>query len=178
METAAAPRRNWDWVAIFTCLLVVVSFLQVVWIRKTLQATDEAMRKTQRAFVFPQGFEITTLGEAVRFTPKWENSGSTPTRKLRTHVNYKIFSQDPPDNYEFPDLDADGNPLKTDLESEHLAFIGPKGITVGYNLDIPMTIMRAVADGKLKLLFGDGQIMKTFSVNHIALSSVMRCEPR
>jgi hypothetical protein len=102
--------------------------------------------------VFPNNFEMVTLGDVLRIIPKWENSGTTPTRKMRTHVNWKPFTLDPPDSYDFPDLDSDGNPLKTTQQTEHPTFAGPKGVVAGYNLDIPLTHVKAAADGKMKIL--------------------------
>src|SRR5205823_12515721 len=91
-------------IVFFTALLVLVGFLQVYWMKRTLSEATATNKATQRAFVFLQSFETTIIGDKLRIHPKWENSGTTPTRRMRNHVNWKAFSEDPPDGYTFPDL--------------------------------------------------------------------------
>jgi hypothetical protein len=153
-----------DWlVATFSGLLVLATVALFISAEKSADAARQsadiarqALVGTQRAFVFLKQFEVVPINQEIRILPQWENSGSTPTTNARSYVNWKTFVGDPPPNYSWPDLDANGNPLTTPA-SPQLFFVAPKGTKYAHTLIIPNHTMDAVRD-KTERLFVWGWI--------------------
>ena len=124
-------RRTWaDPVAFYTFVLalfsgglLVVAGLQI-WLllraedvsRLAARAADESanvarqsLEATQRAFLFVGSFSVQAFNNAVVIQPSWENSGSSPTVRMHTKTNWKLFSGDPPDDFDYPNFDDNGN---------------------------------------------------------------------
>ena len=86
----------------------------------------ETLEASQRPFVFVQSFEGNVLGNIIRFAAKFENSGISPTRNMRSRLNWKWFPGEPPDDFDYPDLDKSGN---IDSAAEiRPTFVGPKSV--------------------------------------------------
>jgi hypothetical protein len=114
-------------------LLVFFTGLLAIYTRQLYKATGDLRRSTDklweagerqserelRAFVFAKAVGITpnTITKAYTGTQGtyevpvswvvtviWENAGSTPTRRLFTHVNTDFFDEEMPENFTFPDL--------------------------------------------------------------------------
>jgi hypothetical protein len=78
---------------------------------------------TKRAYVFVDHIDarIMPVGEHnLRIQVTWRNSGATPTKNMRNHININFFENDIPDDYIFPDFGSENIPL----------FIGPNGIAL------------------------------------------------
>jgi hypothetical protein len=117
---------------------------------KSAKLNETNMLSTQRAFVFINQFETHVIRDYLIILPKWENSGTTPTKKMTNWVSWKIFTGAPPSDYDFPDLDNAGNPLPS--RREGLIFsIGPKATKFSETLKIPINLVEQVGDGKARL---------------------------
>lgn len=149
----AEAHNNFDlvgqWAIVgFTGLLVVVGVVQSCWMWRAVSDSKRALEATQRAFVFLNRFEIQISGGMVLVTPAWENSGTTPTRKMFNHVSWKVFNQEPPNDYMFPDLGVDGNPVgKADNTP---FFLGARATSNGPTLEIPFEIVKAVSSKQIR----------------------------
>ncbi len=106
------------WLVVLNGLLVIVVFLQwrwmnrqVIWMQKSADVAEKDLIFSHRAFVFLKKFDIQTLHYPKKITiiPTWQNSGNTQTKKMFTRINWKYFSPDIPDNYDFADLGVDEN---------------------------------------------------------------------
>src|ERR1022692_3493757 len=137
-------------IAIFTLLLVIVGAVQSWWMWRTVSDSKKALEQTQRAFVFVNSFVIDVEGDLVKFTPKWENSGTAPTRKMVNHTNWTAFEREPADDYVFSDLWAEGKSEGRTVNTPF--FVGPKAITNGGTLEIPFEFIRRAAGGQVYLL--------------------------
>ena len=73
---------------------------------KSATLSETNMLSTQRTFVFINQFETHVIRDSLIILPKWENSGTTPTKKMTNWVSWKIFNGAPPPDYDFPDLDG------------------------------------------------------------------------
>jgi hypothetical protein len=151
--------------AIATTVLVIVAIFQS-WIganrtaqRAAAAAEDstkiskEALISVQRAFVFIKLFETHVINNEFNeflIMPMWENSGSTVANSLKNWVNFKVFPGEPPNNYDYPDLDRDGQLLPGQGEGLSM-FIGPHATQYADTLAIPVPIMEEVRAGKLRL---------------------------
>ena len=150
--------------AIATIVLVIVAIFQS-WIliganrtaqRAAAAAEDgtkiskEALISVQRAFVFIKLFKSHVVNNEFLIMPMWENSGSTVANSLKNWVNFKVFSGEPPNNYDYPDLDRNGQLIPG--QGEGLStFIGPHATQYADTLAIPLPIMEEVRAGKLRL---------------------------
>jgi hypothetical protein len=101
------------WLAVFTGLLVLVGTGQTYWLWRTVTDGNKQHVVVNRAFVLLDGFnvELTTAADfksvdidklperyksdpslyITRFavSPRWRNSGNTPTRKMTYQVNWR-----------------------------------------------------------------------------------------
>jgi hypothetical protein len=88
--------------------------------------TKEALVSVQRAYVFTDSAEILAVSDengktiADILPVKLENSGSTPTRGMKAHINWKFFPGVLPKDFRFPDMSA------KDSVDEPIV-LGPKG---------------------------------------------------
>jgi hypothetical protein len=89
---------------------------------KANETTTKALTSVQRAFVFERSEqEVTVFGppgnQLFQITFRFENAGTTPTRNLKSHLNWR-FQHEPMDqNFPFADLGGRETP----------AVLGPKG---------------------------------------------------
>jgi hypothetical protein len=176
-ETAALTRYT-KWLMIFTGALAVATIILAastigLWLYAGEQASDtkrliaatratagaakqsadtseRALISTQRAFVFIQSFHVYVVGSEIRVMPRWENSGVTPANPFRNYVNWKTFRETPPTDFEFPDLDTNGNPIVGKGHGETF-FIGPKATMFGNTLIVPIPTMEEARAGRLRL---------------------------
>jgi hypothetical protein len=72
--------------------------------------TREALVSVQRAYVFTGSDEIIPIGDedgkviSAILPVKLENSGSTPTRKTKAHINWHYYPTALPKGFRFPDM--------------------------------------------------------------------------
>lgn len=126
---------------LFTFMLVVVAYYQWKW--TTIGVDDNQV--TNRAFVFRKRFNVTshldinTQKIFWRFTPEWENSGSTPTKNLEINVNFEIGNEALPSNFDFP---SKGVNIPVVL--------APNAAILGNHIDIWGEDLEKVRDGLLR----------------------------
>ncbi|MES1156129.1 MAG: hypothetical protein ABUL48_06840, partial [Pseudorhodoplanes sp.] len=109
---------------VFLALAIIFQNLfQGIWMRRMLVASehasrvvDDALVSAQRAYVFLREFRVNLvknpLNEEIQtctIQPIWENTGATPTRNGRGHINWKFFERAIPSDFNFPDFDEAGN---------------------------------------------------------------------
>ncbi len=125
--------------ALFTGLLTFFTYL--LWHVAQKQSKDA--NSTNRAFIFFKRFETHQLQDVWRLIPEWENCGTTPTKKMIYHINWKIFeTEELNDSYHFPNLNDKEIPL----------VIGPKQILCVDYLDIPKLEPEEIKNNKKRLL--------------------------
>jgi hypothetical protein len=118
--------------------------------KSAADTAKETLVSAQRAFVFTTWDTTTTenkVDKTVTFEFGWENSGTTPTKNFRTHVNYTVLPGDIPIDYTFPDRWG-GHP--------HINFhavIGPKGKLTVDSGEVPVTVLQLVANKQIRLYF-------------------------
>ena len=151
--TAQASQGANRWtepLTLFTGLLVIVGAVQAWIVFRALVDSRIALIATQRAFVFVKTQKFEPVGNDFIFLVEWENSGTTPTRRCLTHNSWKYFPKRVPPKYQFPDLGANGKPVK---KPERIpTFIGPKGITLGGMNVVGSHFVNQVVQGKGELL--------------------------
>ena len=120
------------------------ALLQWSSLKRTDETTREALTAAQRAFVFVKDISYGKLPNyladtptGIRFIVAWENSGTTPTKSLITHVSWAVFTPEIPANFDFPDYGAPNS----------RALIGPKSIMNMAAVDIPVDVFQAVQAG-------------------------------
>jgi hypothetical protein len=146
--------------SLFLVLCVVFQNLfQGMWMRRLLASSahtaavvDEALVSAQRAYVFLREFRTNLvknpLNEEIQtcsIQPVWENTGSTPTRNGRSHINWKFFERSVPSDFDFPDFDEAGNRIATHDGYKSL-IVGPRGTALAPLLDIEPAILKKVRD--------------------------------
>lgn len=146
--------------SLFLVLAIIFqSLFQGMWMRRMLAATDrasqvvdEALLAAQRAYVFLREFRVNLvknpLNEEIQtctIQPIWENTGATPTRNGRSHINWKFFEPSVPPEFDFPDFDEVGNRILTHDTYKPL-IIGPRSTALSPLLDIEPAILRQVRD--------------------------------
>lgn len=128
------------WLVVPTWLLAIFTF--TLW-RATKQMVKETVissQNAQRAFVFIKNFDVNFQQvNQVIINPVWENSGDTPTKKMRNHVNWTYFVTDIPPDFDFPDITG---------EESTAVLIGPHATLNTSPLEINMQCIDNVAQGK------------------------------
>jgi hypothetical protein len=73
---------------------------------RSVNAIEQALIASQRAFVFLRRFEVEVLRYPDRaiIVPVWENSGATPTKNMRSHVNWSLRKDSLGEEFHFPDF--------------------------------------------------------------------------
>jgi hypothetical protein len=119
-------------------------------IRRQADLMEKSLVSVERAFVFFKGFEISRIVDPIsqtatawRFGIIWENSGTTPTRRLDIHVSWYSRTDPLPQGFDFPDLGPPG----------HLVVIGPKATTSTGPFDIPIATLTGVQQGTHHVYF-------------------------
>lgn len=139
--------------------IVFQSLFQGVWMRRMLAANersatviDEALVSAQRAYVFLREFRINLvknpLNEEIQtctVQPIWENTGATPTRNGRGHINWKFFERSIPSEFDFPDFDEVGNRVLS-YDAYKPLIVGPRATALAPLLDIEPAILKQARD--------------------------------
>ena len=146
--------------ALFLVLaLTFQGLMQGAWMRRLLLSSEhsalvvnEALISAQRAYVFLREFRLNLiknpLNEEIQICtiqPVWENTGATPTRGGRAHVNWKFFERSVPAEFDFPDFDEVGNRILSYDAYKPLS-VGPKATARAPLIDIEPAILRQVRD--------------------------------
>lgn len=121
-------------ISIFSALLSLTALL----------VTYNVSVATQRAFVFLSQFQTFVQNDSLIIMPKWTNTGSTPTRKMTSHISWKADPAGLPSGYNFPDINSTGT---ADIST----FIGPKGEQFGETLRIPLALVESARNGKTRI---------------------------
>lgn len=151
------PRSTGDTVALVcTTLLTLAGIVGIIVAICTVRSINEQVRlmqtsneisranlvSVQRAFVFMKNIEV---GRAVingivewRFSPRWQNSGTTPTKELRLHVNWWSQPTPLPKGYDFPDIGE---------HTDKPVVLGPNAETLSGPFHIPTTALVGVQQG-------------------------------
>lgn len=161
----------------FALFLVLAGIFQGLWMLGALQATersariiDEALISAQRAYVFLREFRVNLtknpLNEEIQtctIQPIWENTGTTPTRNGRGHINWKYFDRSIPSDFDFADFDELGNRILS-YDAYRPLIIGPKATTLAPIISLEPSVLRQVRDlqGKL-LIWGWAEYDEVFS---------------
>jgi hypothetical protein len=128
--------------------VVIAAFTVTLWIATSRQGVlnREALIADKRAFVSADGFkqewvhDIATDTYSRRFRPHWKNTGSTPTKRLTTHVECEIRNTPLPDGYVFTATNAHIGrgviPPQSDVYggAAPLAAIQPQDLVAAQNL--------------------------------------------
>ena len=139
--------------------IVFQSLFQGVWMRRMLAASersatvvDEALVSAQRAYVFLREFRVNLvknpLNEEIQtctIQPVWENTGATPTRNGRAHINWKFFERSIPSEFDFPDFDEVGNRVLS-YDAYKPLIVGPRATSLAPILDIEPGVLRQARD--------------------------------
>ena len=139
--------------------IVFQSLSQGVWMRRMLVASerssrvvDESLVSAQRAYVFLREFRVNLvknpLNEEIQtcsIQAIWENTGATPTRNGRSHVNWKFFERSIPSEFDFPDFDEVGNRVLS-YDAYKSLIVGPRAIALAPLLDIEPAILKQARD--------------------------------
>ena len=157
--------------------LVLQNLFQATWMRRALQSSersalvvDEAFVSTQRPYVFLREFRVNVVKNPINeeiqvctIQPIWENTGTTPTRQGRAHINWKLFDNAIPADFDFPDFDELGNRILS-YDSYKPLIVGPRATALSAVLDIDPAILRQVRDQQGRLLiWGWAQYHEVFT---------------
>lgn len=122
------------------------------------KVVDEALVSAQRPYVFLREFRVNLirnpLNEEIQvctIQPIWENTGSTPTRNGRGHVNWKFFERSIPAEFDFPDFDEVGNRVLA-YDAYKPLIVGPRATALSPLIDIEPSVLRQVRDLQGKVL--------------------------
>jgi hypothetical protein len=129
------------WIAAFTVAIAGVGVLQWRALIRTDETTREALVSVQRAFVVVHDFlheNITAPVAGLRITPRWENSGLTPTRELVTDGSWALFKGKMAEDFDFPDLPG---------VSIRRFVLGPKAVMNGGGVLIPADVINEAKKG-------------------------------
>jgi hypothetical protein len=178
-------------IAVLALLLMLAVLFQGLWTRAALQearastrlveqttqiaeqsarVANEGALSAQRPYVFLREFRVNLIKNVLNdeiqtctIQPIWENTGTTPTRNGRSHVNWKFFERAIPDDFDFPDYDEIGNPIQI-YEVFGPLIVGPRATALSALLDIEPSVLRQVRDlqGKL-LIWGWAEYDEVFS---------------
>ncbi len=161
----------------FALFLLLANLFQGAWLLAATRASDrtanlvnEGMISTQRAYVFLREFQVSTtrnpLNDEIQtcaIQPIWENTGTTPTRNGRSHVNWKYFERSVPSDFDFADFDEVGNRVLS-YDAYKPLIVGPRATALSPIITMEPSILRQVRDlqGKL-LIWGWAEYDEVFS---------------
>ncbi|MBZ0147150.1 MAG: hypothetical protein K8F62_06350 [Pseudorhodoplanes sp.] len=145
--------------------IVFQSLFQGLFMRRVLAASDrtgrvvdDALVAAQRAYVFLREFRVNLvknpLNEEIAtctIQPIWENTGATPTKNGRSHINWKFFERSIPSEFDFPDFDEVGNRILS-YDAYKPLIVGPRATALAPLLDIEPGILRQVRDAQGRVL--------------------------
>ena len=161
----------------FAVFLLLANLFQGAWLLSATRASDrtanlvnEGLVSAQRAYVFLREFQVATtrnpLNDEIQtctIQPIWENTGTTPTRNGRSHVNWKYFERSIPADFDFADFDEVGNRVLS-YDSYKPLIVGPRATALSPIISMEPAILRQVRDlqGKL-LIWGWAEYDEVFS---------------
>lgn len=151
--------------AAFALFLVLATVFQGLWMLRTARASNqiasrvqEGLISAQRAYVFLREFDVAMtknpLNDEIQtctIQPIWENTGTTPTRNGRGHVNWKYFDKSVPEDFDFADFDELGNRIQS-YDSYKPLIVGPRATALSPVISMEPAILRQVRDQQGKLL--------------------------
>lgn len=146
--------------------VVMAAFTGTLWRATTKQGdlTKQALELSTRAFVFLQELEVSLSEQAdgigfdpkigkFSFTPKWHNSGDTPTRKLELRITCRLIEDDLPENFDYFYQDP---PLEM--------MIGPKAYEYGHRIEVAANDANNALDGNTNIyLWGRADYRDVFN---------------
>ncbi len=161
----------------FAVFLLLANLFQGAWMLAATRASDrtanlvnEGLISAQRAYVFLREFDVATtrnpLNDEIQtctIQPIWENTGTTPTRNGRSHVNWKYFERSVPADFDFADFDEVGNRVLS-YDAYKPLIVGPRATALSPIISLEPAILRQVRDlqGKL-LIWGWAEYDEVFS---------------
>jgi hypothetical protein len=99
---------------------------------------NDATAMQHRAYVSVRGYEPVELGGRVLCVVIWENAGNTPTKTLKTWVNWGRFREDIDDTFDYPDLGME--------EGRSQSHIGPHATISTQTFSLAAEDVRALHD--------------------------------
>jgi hypothetical protein len=120
--------------------------------RDTVATMQDTARTELRAFVTPTNFHfiyhtVSMPGDEGRVVhtwelrPVWENSGTTPARRVINHVSYDVFAAPPAANFAYPDR-------WIGAQQPFVSFlIGPRASVQGEEVRIPVNLLEGTRRG-------------------------------
>jgi|GEM_PF-1444964 len=161
----------------FAAFLLLATIFQGLWMLRAIRATDrmaglvqEGLVSAQRPYVFLREFQVAMtknpLNDEIQtctIQPVWENTGTTPTRNGRGHVNWKYFDRSVPADFDFADFDELGNRILS-YDAYKPLIVGPRATALSPIITMEPAILRQVRDlqGKL-LIWGWAEYDEVFS---------------
>jgi len=149
----------------FAAFLLLATVFQGLWMLRAVRASDrtaslvqEGLISAQRAYVSLREFQVALtknpLNDEIQtctIQPIWENTGTTPTRNGRGHVNWKYFDRSVPADFDFADFDELGNRILS-YDSYKPLIVGPRATALSPIISMEPAILRQVRDLQGKLL--------------------------
>ncbi len=136
--------------------------------KEAAEVARQSLVTVQRAFVFIDSFQGNIVNHNLIVAPKWRNSGTTPTRFMTNWVNWKQFASEPPDDFIFPDLGEDGNPINEKDMNFTPAFVGPNATTFAQAHVIPRETLSAMRDNQARVfIWGWAMYQDVFGAPHV-----------
>lgn len=179
LKTQAPPAALSDWQRSFLCqmkasdivllgfalFLVLALLYQAAWMRRAVQSgarasrvVEDALLAAQRPYVFLRELQVNLTKNPISddiqscaIQPVFENAGVSPTRRGRSHVNWKFFQGSIPADFDFPDLDEVGNRISS-YDSFKPLIVGPKATALSPVLVIDPDLLRQVRDLQGRIL--------------------------
>ncbi len=161
----------------FALFLLLATLFQGAWMLAATRASDrtsnlvnEGLISAQRAYVFLREFQVALtknpLNDEIQtctIQPVWENTGTTPTRNGRGHVNWKYFDRSIPSDFDFADFDELGNRVLS-YDAYKPLIVGPRATALSPIISMESATLRQVRDlqGKL-LIWGWAEYDEVFS---------------
>ena len=161
----------------FAAFLLLATVFQGLWMLRAVRSSDrtaslvnEGLISAQRAYVSLREFQVALtknpLNDEIQtctIQPIWENTGTTPTRNGRGHVNWKYFDRSVPADFDFADFDELGNRILS-YDSYKPLIVGPRATALSPIIGMEPAILRQVRDlqGKL-LIWGWAEYDEVFS---------------
>ncbi|MGD9923970.1 MAG: hypothetical protein AB7V13_21400 [Pseudorhodoplanes sp.] len=151
--------------AAFALFLLLATLFQGLWMLRAVRASEhtaglvnEGLISAQRAYVFLREFQVALtknpLNDEIQtctIQPIWENTGTTPTRNGRGHVNWKYFDRSVPADFDFADFDELGNRILS-YDAYKPLIVGPRATALSPIISMEPAVLRQVRDLQGKLL--------------------------
>jgi hypothetical protein len=149
----------------FAAFLLLAGLFQGLWTLRAMRVSDrtaglvnEGLIAAQRPYVFLREFQVSLtknpLNDEIQtcaIQPVWENTGTTPARGGRSHVNWKYFDRSVPADFDFADFDELGNRILA-YDAYKPMVLGPRSTALSPIISVDPAILRQVRDQQGKLL--------------------------